>query len=121
MDEQDKLAFEFARDTTIQLLTLSTGVVALTVTFGAQIVGGTPVHLKWLAVVCWVCLLVSVLFGLLTLMALTGTLEPLEGQQRPSIRGANVTRPAVLQIVMFFLGLVFGLSFAVAAVFHGLH
>ena len=115
MDERDKLAFEFARDTTTQLLTLATGVVALTITFAKDFVGGVSPCLKVLAVGCWVSFLISVLFGLLTLMALTGTLEPAGGKHPVSIRGPNVTRPAGLQIAAFFLGLMLAVAFGLAA------
>ena len=69
MDERDRLAFEFARDTTNQLLTLSTGVVALTITFASDFVGGVSPWVRVLAVLSWACLLLSILFGLLTLLA----------------------------------------------------
>ena len=59
--------------------------------------------------------------GLLTLMALTGSLEENGSRTRhsaPSIRGKNITVPAMAQVVLFFLGLVTAVLFGVIAAQH---
>ena len=51
---------------------------------------------------------------LLTLMALTGSLEPAAGDPAaPSIRGGNVTVPAIIQVLLFFLGLLLAVLFGI--------
>ena len=104
MDEKRKAAFDFARDSTKQLLTLATGI--LTVTISLTAAGGSviPDDIRGMLGWMWGLYLVSMVFGSWTLLALTGTLEPLASStDEPSIRGRNITLPSILQ-VMTFLG-----------------
>src|SRR2546425_9281548 len=102
MDDQRAKAFDFAADVTKQLLTLATAIVAFTITFSGNFStalsrGGGP----YLGA-AWVAFLVSIIFGLWTLLALTGTVEPSPKYPAEfSIRGANVRIPAALQILTF--------------------
>ena len=115
MEEQRKLAFDFARDTTKQLITLSTVIIAFTVTFAKDFLGTPDCFGRNLVVVSWVSFLVSVIFGVWALLALTGTLEPEEVEGGASIRGKNVTIPSILQIISFLIGLGFTVWFGVRA------
>ena len=116
MNEQLRKAFDFAQETSKQLISLATGIIALTITFAKDFLGGVHGFPKFLGILAWALLLASVGFGLLTLMALTGSLEPKPGDSTsPSIRGSNVTAPAVVQIVLFFLGLLVAVLFGVLA------
>lgn len=113
-----KKAFDFASDSSKQLITLATGIVTLTITFAKDIFTGAPTSLKYLLAAAWLLYLVSILGGLATLLALTGTLEPIteeEKKKEPSIRGTNVTSPSMLQLGAFFLGTLCIISFAIAA------
>ena len=114
MDEQRKKAFDFAQETSKQLITLATAIIGLTVTFGKDFAGSVHGGARVLAISAWVLFLLSILFGLLTLMALTGSLEA-KGHTAPSIRGSNVTIPAATQILLFFLGLVASVWFGILA------
>lgn len=103
-----KKAFDFASDTTKQLITLSTALIALSVTFKGNFNSeGHEIYL----LLCWVGLFISVLSGIGTLMALTGTLEKSteEGENKIplSIYGKNVKRPSLSQILSFLFGLLF--------------
>ena len=98
-------AFDFAQETTKQLLTLSTAVIALTIAFTKDIVAGGSTISKVLLGLSWASYLLSALGGILTLMALTGTLGA-AGRSEPSIMSKNITRPAGLQAVAFVVGLV---------------
>ena len=107
-EELRKKAFDFASATVKQLITLSTALIALSITFRGNFEqAGNEV----LLLICWISFFVSVLFGIMTLMALTGTLEKCteEGDNKIklSIYGANVKRPSGLQILFFLLGLLF--------------
>lgn len=103
-----KKAFDFASDTTKQLITLSTALIALSITFKGNF---NTVENEIFLLLCWISFFVSVLFGIGTLMALTGTLEKctIEGEDKVelSIYGKNVKRPSGLQIGFFLLGLLF--------------
>ena len=117
MDDRSQKAFDFAGDSTKQLITLSTGVLALTITFSKDIIGGDPGKLSIILFVAWGVYLLSIVFGMWTLLALTGNLEPSNRNDRdtpPSIRTPNVTLPSILQIGTFllatFLTVVFGVA-----------
>ncbi len=107
-DELKKKAFDFASETTKQLITLSTALIALSITFKGNF---SNTENQSLLLYCWISFFVSVLFGIATLMALTGTLEKCtEESENPvplSIYGANVKRPSFLQILFFLIGLLF--------------
>jgi hypothetical protein len=103
MNERRRKAFDFASDTSKQLITLATGIIAITITFAKDLleIGEATALLVW----AWVVYLFSILSGVWTLMALTGELERREeGKEEPSIRGGNVTLPATLQILSFCAG-----------------
>lgn len=104
MDARRQKAFDFAQSLTAQLITLSTGVIAITFTFAKDFVGGASGAVKVLLALSWLFFFGSILSGLLTLMGLTGSLEekePTPGD--PSIRGRNVTAPAVFQSILFLI------------------
>lgn len=116
MNEQTKFAFEFARDTVRQFLTLATGIITLTITFLKSFVASVSDDVRLYVLCSWGLMLLSVFFGLISLMALTGSLGK-DGRDnyRPSIRSKNITIPAAGQIISFFLGLVFVVIFGVKA------
>lgn len=116
MEEQRKLAFSFAQDTTKQLITLSTGIIALTVTFWKDIAQPAGSLGRGLLMLSWLAFLASVICGVWAMLALTGTLEPTtDHDDGPSIRGKNVTVPSMAQILSFILGLVLAIAFAAAS------
>jgi hypothetical protein len=116
MDEAVKKAFDFAQETTKQILTLATGIFALTLTFLKDIATTKKakdalVYLHW----GWVLYLVSVLFGVMTLMALTGNLQRPQKTGEHSIYAGNIRALGVCQIVVFFAALILTLIFGIAA------
>ena len=123
MDEQRKQAFEFARDSTKQLITLATGIIALTVTFSKDVFGKPSPFEQLLLVGSWIFFLLSVVMGVCTLLALTGSLEPKEepivgtnvATRGPSIRGSNVTIPSIIQILTFLIGLALTVWFGITS------
>lgn len=124
MDDRAKTAFEFARDTTKQLITIATGIITLEITFSKDFVGKVNNDIRIYALISWFLFLLSVVSGLWTLMALTGTLEPKTPTEIPetkenttpiSIRGKHVTIPASLQVILFGFGLIFTFVFGVLA------
>lgn len=106
MEPRVQKAFEFASDSTKQLITLATGIVALTITFSKDILGGVDFGPRLLLMMAWSVYLVSIIFGVWTLLALTGSLEPMHSlDKRPdaSIWGKNVRLPSIIQIVTFLI------------------
>jgi hypothetical protein len=116
MDEKTKQAFEFARDTTKQLLTLATGIIALMITFTKDFAQSVEDTARLFALFSWCAYLLSVFGGLWTLLALTGTLEAEDDSVPVSIRGINVRLPAAIQVLSFLVGLVLTVMFGVLAV-----
>lgn len=131
MKENQKKSFDFAADTTKQLITLATAIITLTVTFSKDIIGVGDNSPKTLLVWTWAIFILSILFGILTLMALTGTLQPLsndtkkgikEDAQKESIDNSstpstddtsditinkgNIRRFSTIQILLFVIALV---------------
>src|SRR5215468_10416340 len=80
-DIKDRKAFDFAADATKQILTLSTGILALTITFAKDILGA-PGHWSRLLGWSWILYLISILCGVWTLLALTGSFSS-SGQRTP--------------------------------------
>lgn len=106
MDEKSKKAFDFAKDTATQLITLSTGIIVIVITFAKDVVKNADSHgcaRFFMALACGVYLL-SILAGLWHLLALTGELEQTGSTQHtPTIRGSNATIPSLAQIALFLI------------------
>jgi len=98
--EQTKLAVEFYRDTTNQLITLSTGVLAFTVTFSKDVVKTlSKGKLNYLGA-AWVFYLVSIAAGIMTNMALNGAVL----DHTPHPVRVWVRIPSMIQFLAFMLG-----------------
>ena len=109
-----------ALETAKQVITLSTGVITLTVTFLEKIVqptGGTGRHVPLTLKVGWICFGLAIVFAVWTLMAITGSMNALDrqarnlpltdAQSRAAERladGANVRIPALLMLLFFAVG-----------------
>lgn len=113
MDDQTKTAFASASDTSKQLITLATGVLALEITFAKDIVGRLDETARWLIGGSWVLLVVSIVAGVWTLLALTGSLAQATAPTPQSIFGGNVKRPAIAQILLFLGGMALTVWFGV--------
>jgi hypothetical protein len=111
-----------ATETTKQIITLSTGVVTITVTFfdkfGPAAEDGTST-LTWTLIVAWGLYGMAILLGLVTMGAITGTLDSLDrksnGQAMTPVQtaaaegmsmGRNVRLPALGMSACFFLAMV---------------
>lgn len=106
MEDQRKLAFEFAAETTKQLITLSTGILALSVTFSKDILQNVLGLGRWTLILAWTVYLVSIAFGLGTLMSLTGNLEPESppaGDVDATIRSPGIKKMSIVQVSTFLL------------------
>lgn len=124
MNEREKKAFDFAADLTKQLITLSTGIVTITLLFSKDLTGP-----RTLAVWAWTFYLLSTICGLWALMALTGTLAPLTSSKKTHVGGKlsssaksaddalelgkNVRYPSALQIFTFGLATLLTLVYVI--------
>lgn len=107
-------SFAFASDLTKQVITLSTGVIVLTISFGRDVTGDTSGAAHLLLALAWALYLLSIVFGVATLMALTGNLERREADQ-PSIYTKNIRAFAGAQIVFFLVAIALTIAFGIVA------
>jgi hypothetical protein len=112
-DRQGK-AFDFVSDYTKQLITLATGIVTFTVTFIQNDFGTVGFWSKICLVLAWGFFILSILAGIMRLMALTGNLDPIDtSKQSDHITTSNVTRTGIAQIFSFALGLILSVIFGI--------
>jgi hypothetical protein len=74
MDDQAKQAFSAASDWSKQIMTLSTGIVTLTVTFSDKVFGNLSHTETWLLMIAWALYIISILGGIWVLTALNDKL-----------------------------------------------
>src|SRR4051812_5828931 len=103
MSDQVSLGFEFARDLAQQLITLSTGILALSITFTKDLVKGVPSRATFVLGTAWLLYVFCILFGLLHLMALTGELAPTEVRAPVTRIGDSSRLFAMCQLISFLL------------------
>jgi hypothetical protein len=99
--------FQSANDLAKQLITLATGILALSITFTKDVLKGSVV-VTWPLKLAWIAWLLSVCFGIWTMMALTGMIFKITENAATSKAvsyGTSVGIPAFLQILMFVLGI----------------
>ncbi len=102
-------AFTFAQEAVKQMITLSTAAFALTLTFRKDIApSGTDTTCLEVA---WGAYLVSVLFGLFTLMNLAGQFAR---SANPSIYGGGIPVCGIVQAVSFLTALGFTLAYGIS-------
>lgn len=110
MDEKGIKAFEFAQDTVKQLITLSTAIISLTVTFSKDIISSPNADQQSLLLSSWIMFLLSILFGVCTLCTLAGSLE---SSPNPRIYQGNIRIPSILQILCFLIALILTIWFGI--------
>ena len=76
LPERRKLAFGISQDAIKQIITLSSGIIALTITFANEFIGGLEPFWRVLVIIAWVLFFVSIFLGVTALGALIGTLDP---------------------------------------------
>jgi hypothetical protein len=113
-EEWMKEAFSFLSESTKQLITVATGVVTVTVVFSRDISSGA----RYLALLAWLILLLSVLFGILALYAMSARLAAASGSNQPTINGGYLQLVSRLQVGTFLFGILvmLGFGFMAAAV-----
>lgn len=100
--------FASANDLAKQLITLATGILALSITFIRDVLKNNSVVITRPLKYSWFLYLFSVVFGIWEMMAITGSIfayVPSAAQTAPY--GTNVRIPALLQILAFLLATIF--------------
>ena len=100
-----KMSFEFANQVTQQLMTLSTAILARTITFTKEIVRRLPRSPLWVLKAAWLIFLLSICAGLWTMSALTRTLALYNSEQPLSIMRWDVRVFYALQFFSFIIGI----------------
>jgi hypothetical protein len=116
MNPRDEKAFDFALDLTKQLITVATAVIALTITFLTDVAKDAPAGTAVWLQIAWILYLVSIAFGIFTLMALTGTLADPKAKEPPSINAGSTRRFAGAQVLSFFVAVALTMVFGFKAV-----
>ena len=124
MDTRRQKALEFANDLAKQLITLSTGILAITITFSKDVIKASniPRNVVILLMISWGVYLFSIVCGIWTMMALTGELEPKTKEPErtelpePTTKGFNVFLPTMLQILSFLLATSLAIAFGIFSI-----
>jgi nitrate reductase NapE component len=122
IDQNTEKAFDFAQEAIKQLITLATGVLALTITFLKDVIKKAPAgSLPWLQA-AWILYLVSITFGVFALLNLSGVLErPGEDKSSPpnpltpSIYRSSIRMFAIVQIIAFLVAVGLTITFGFKA------
>src|SRR5947209_15737823 len=99
--------FQSANELAKQLITLSTGILALSITFTKDILKNRDEVVTWPLKAACITYLLSVCFGIWTMMALTGMIFKVTGNPdayKSVTYGASISIPAFLQILAFISG-----------------
>ena len=110
MEENQTKAFDYAADLTKQLMTFATAILAFTATFGKEAGPNAPCYLKWCVIGSWVFYILSIACGVLTLMALTGNLDPQPKREKDPLDPKKIKATRVFPILTINSGNVVGTS-----------
>lgn len=100
--------FASANDLAKQLITLATGILALSITFIKDILKNNGQVITRPLKYAWFLFLFSVAFGIMEMMAITGSISEFGSNPTPhTIFDTNVRLPSFLQILTFLSGTIF--------------
>lgn len=103
MDRTER-AFQVVTETVKQIITLSTGVLALTITFSKELLQPITDHnLKMILALGWLCYIFAIVAGVSTLQFIAGEISK---EDTPSINRLAVRLPAIVMILFFWAGTV---------------
>jgi vacuolar-type H+-ATPase subunit I/STV1 len=106
VEEWNKKAFDFAQESTKLVITLATGVVALSITFMTDFARTASLAARIVMAVSWLFYIVSIICGVLTMYTLTGKLTSQRPDELPSPRGGSIIVWAGGQLLAFVGGIV---------------
>jgi hypothetical protein len=112
LDDKVSKSFDFAQDVVKQLITLATAVLTITVTFLDKVLAPAPKGAKIMLGAGWLVYLVSILFGVFTLMTLSGKLATTDP---PSIYDGGIRIMSGIQILLFVVATGLTIGFGIWA------
>ena len=95
-------AYDFAQELVKQIITLSSAIITVSIAFLKDFVSNAPHGARVLIAVSWIFFILAVLFGILTLGALAGSLSA----NKASIMESNMRGPAIVHVGSFIVGLI---------------
>lgn len=111
--EHTKQAFDLATEVVKQVLALSTGVLALAISFLHDLVGGASPAVFWVFATSWIALGLSMCAGIFTLMGLVGQLAK---NPKPDPYGGAIGCFFIFQLILFLGGVGLTVGATVAAI-----
>jgi hypothetical protein len=115
MASWNERAFDLVTEITKQVLTLATGIIAISITFVKDFATQASVTAKHILAWSWVIYGVSIIFGFLTLMASAGLQQKAKDTNtEPSINSGNMRVLGASQLISFLIAL--GLTVAAGAI-----
>jgi len=104
VQEWRKQAFDFASDSTKQLITMATGVVTVTVLFSKDLDSVS----RYLALAAWIALTLSVMSGVAALLNMSGNLHNAADDiyRAPTIKAFGIRFFSLGQIGLFLCGII---------------
>jgi len=111
MDEATRYAISQVSDLTKQLMTLASGLIGLTITFSKDMVKHASLRALKALKRGWLFMFVSLVAGIWTLMALSGSSSSARDLLQKSLIGYNARIPSFIQIASFLCGAYSFISF----------
>lgn len=113
-----KMAIEQYSGIVKQLITLSTALIVLPITFSKELLDDTYTSNNIIIFLSWTINLLSIVAGIFALSALVSELEPKnqKGTHIPSIRKKSISTYAMIQIILFLIAVVLTIIFGVISV-----
>jgi hypothetical protein len=102
LSKAQEKAYDFAQELVKQIITLSSAIITVSIAFLKDLVSNAPDGARTMVAVSWIFFILAVLFGVLTLGALTGSLS----NNKASIMETNMRAPAIVHVGSFIIGLV---------------
>lgn len=112
MTEESKLAFDYASKGVSHLITLATGVITLSVTFGKDVFKTESPTAKKMLFVAWFFFIASIFCGVFTHYKIAGTLAVAKPGDA-SIYDLGLRLLSVFQLIFFSLGTIFSVVFGI--------
>ncbi len=117
---QDRIfkGIDFANSLSKELITLSIGILTITITFIRDIFKGNVHKYKFRISVAWTFFFLSIICGIWSMMALSGSLINI--QEIPSIDSSifiSARLPAILQVLTFLTGILLVISYGIKGVY----
>lgn len=107
-----EMSFSFAQETTKQIITLSTAVIAFTVTFSKDFIKNASYDSRAYVTASWILFLQAIFFGLMTHCALTGELGSARERGPRRVYRLHIRLMSFTQILLFTAGLALQVMFA---------